>query len=69
MMGLGQGNRAVSSSWIQLNLGAMVKDPITAKIVHSMGAMFVNDVDLYTWRKDILDPGELCCQAQIDLKH
>ena len=35
----------------------MVKDPITAKIVHSMGAMFVNNVDLYTWREDILDPG------------
>lgn len=34
-----------------------------------MGAMFVNDVDLYTWREDILDPGELWCQAQIDLEH
>jgi hypothetical protein len=80
MMGLGQGNRAAPPSWIQLsavmvsvfkqlNLGAMVKDPITAKIVHSMGAMFVDDVDLYTWREDILDPGELWCQVQIDLEH
>ncbi len=80
MMGLGQGNRVAPPSWIQLsavmvsvfrqlNLGAMVKDPITAKIVHSMGAMFVDNVDLYTWREDILDQGELWCQAQIDLEH
>jgi hypothetical protein len=34
-----------------------------------MGAMFVDDVDLYTWREDILDPGELWCQTQIDLEH
>ncbi len=53
----------------QLNLGAMVKDPIAAKIVHSMAAMFVDDVDLYTWGEDILDPGKLWCQAHIDLEH
>ncbi len=80
MMGLGQGNGVAPPSWIQLsavmvivfkqlNLGAMVKDPIIATIVHSMGAMFVDDVDLYTWREDILDPGELWCQAQINLEH
>jgi hypothetical protein len=51
MMGLGQGNRAAPPSWIQLsavmvsvfkqlNLGAMVEDTITTKIVHSMGAIF-----------------------------
>ena len=68
MMGLGQGNRVAPPSWIQLstvmvsvfkqlNLGAMVRDQIIAKKVHSMGAMFVNNVDLYTWREDILDPG------------
>jgi hypothetical protein len=70
MMGLGQGNRAASPSWIQLsavlvnvfkqlNLGAMIQDPITAEIIHSMGALFVDDTDLYTWRENILDPGEL----------
>jgi hypothetical protein len=69
MMGLGQGNRAGPPSWIQLsavmvnlfkqlNLGAMVRDPITVKMIHSMGALFVDDTDLYTWREDILDPGE-----------
>ncbi len=48
MMGLGQGNRAVPPSWIQLstvlvnvfkqlNLGALIQDPITAEVIHSMG--------------------------------
>ncbi len=80
MMGLGQGNRAAPPSWIQLsavlvnvfkqlNLGALIQDPITAKLIHSMGALFVDDTDLYTWREGILDPGELWCQAQLELKH
>ncbi len=80
MMGLGQGNRAAPPSWIrlsavlvnvfkQLNLGALIQYPITAEVIHSMGALFVNDMDLYTWREDILDPGELWCQAQLELEH
>jgi hypothetical protein len=61
MMGLGQGNRATPPSWIQLsvvlvnvfkqlNLGALIQYPITAKLIHSMGALFVDNTDLYTWR-------------------
>ena len=80
MMGLGQGNRVAPPSWIQLsvvmmnvfkqlNLGGMVRDPINVKIMHSMGTLFVDDTDLYTGREDILDPGKLWCQAQIDLEH
>jgi hypothetical protein len=80
MMGLGQGNKAVPPSWIQLsavlvnvfkqlNLGALIQDPITAELIHSMGALFVDDTDLYTWREGILDPGELWCQAQLELEH
>jgi hypothetical protein len=80
MMGLGQGNRAAPPSWIQLsavlvnvfkqlNLGAMIHDPITAEIIHSMGALFVNNINLYTWRENILDPGELWGQAQLELGH
>jgi hypothetical protein len=80
MMGLGQGNRAAPPSWIQLsavlvnvfkqlNLGAVIHDPITAEIIHSMGALFVNNIDLYTWRENILDPGELWGQAQLELGH
>ncbi len=70
MMGLGQGNRAAPPSWIQLsavlvniykqlNLGAMIQDPITLESIHSMGALFVDDTDLYTWRENVLDPEEL----------
>jgi hypothetical protein len=80
MMGLGQGNRAAPLSWIQLsavlvnafkqlNLGALIQDPITTEVIHSMGTLFVDDTDLYTWREDILDPGELWCQAQLELEH
>ncbi len=79
MMGLGQGNRAAPPSWIQLsavlvnvfkqlNLGALIRDPITAEMIHSMGALFINDTDLYTWKENLLDPGELWCQAQLELE-
>ncbi len=79
MIGLGQGNRAAPPSWIQLsavlvnvykqlNLGALIMDPITAVMIHSMGALFVDDTNLYTWRKGLLDPGELWCQAQLELE-
>jgi hypothetical protein len=80
MMGLGQGNRAAPPSWIQLsavlvnvfkqlNLGSMIQDPITAETIHSMGALFVDDIDLYTWREDTLDPGEVWSQEQLELEH
>jgi hypothetical protein len=80
MMRLGQGNRAAPPSWIQLsavlvnafkqlNLGALIQDPITAEVIHSMCTLFVDDINLYTWREDILDPGELWCQAQLELEH
>jgi hypothetical protein len=50
MMGLGQGNRAAPPPWIQLsvvlvnvfkqlNLCALIQDPITAEVIHSMGAL------------------------------
>jgi hypothetical protein len=66
MMRLGQGSRAAPPSWIQLsevlvnvfkqlNLGALIQDPITVEVIH----LFVDDTDLYTWREDIFDPGEL----------
>jgi hypothetical protein len=72
MMGLGQGNRAAPPSWIQLssvlvnvfkqlNLGALIQDPITAEMMHSMGTLFVDNTDLYLWHKKILNPGDLWC--------
>ncbi len=80
MIGLGQGNRAAPPSWIQLsavlvnvfkqlNLGALIQDPLTAEVIHSMGTLFVDDTDLYTWRENILNPGNSWCQAQLELEH
>jgi hypothetical protein len=75
MMGLGQGNRAAPPSWIQLSavlvnvykqLGLRIDlhGPITDDRIHSMGAMYVDDLDLYTWKDAITDPFELLLQAQ-----
>jgi hypothetical protein len=75
MMGLGQGNHAAPPSWIhlsavlvnvykQLDLGTDVHDLITDDRIHSMGAMFVDDLDLFTWKKASTDPIELMLQAQ-----
>jgi hypothetical protein len=69
MMGLGQGNRAAPPSWMQLstsmvnvfkqlNLGAKVKDPIKDLMIDSMGAFYVEDTDIYTWKVETSDPGE-----------
>jgi hypothetical protein len=75
MMGLGQGNHAAPPSWIQLSavlvnvykqlgLGTDLHDPITNNRIHSMGAMFVDNLDLFTWKDAITDPFELMLQAQ-----
>ncbi len=80
MMGLGQGNRAAPPSWTQLSaimvtvfkqldLGAKIKDTILDTLIHSMGALFVNNTDMYTLREEILDPGELWAQTQIKIEH
>jgi len=80
MMGLGQGNRAAPPSWIQLSAvlvnvfkqlehEALVVDPITQELIHSMGTLFVdnNNTDLYTWKDGLLDPGALWLQTQLEL--
>jgi hypothetical protein len=75
MMGLGQGNCTVPPSWIQLSavmvnvykqldLGIDDHDPITSDRIHSMGAMFVDDLDLFMWKEAITEPIELMLQAQ-----
>jgi hypothetical protein len=79
IMGLSQGNRAAPPSWIQLsavlvnafkqlNLGTLIQDPITVEVIHSMGALFVDDTNIYIWQENILHPGELWCQAQLELE-
>jgi hypothetical protein len=78
MMGLGQGNRAAPPLWIQLSvvlvnvfrqleLRALLLDPITLEMIHTMGALFVDDTDLYTLRDQLLNPGDLWRQTQVDL--
>ena len=77
-MGLGQGNRAAPPSWIQLSavlvnvfkqleLGALVVDPITQESIHSMGTLFVDDTDLDTWKDGLLNTGDLWLQTQLEL--
>jgi hypothetical protein len=79
MVGLSQGIRAAPTSWIQLsavlvnvfkqlNLGTLIRDPITAAMIHSMGALFVDDTNLYTWRETLLSAEKLWCQAQLELE-
>jgi hypothetical protein len=53
---------------MQLKLGAAIQEPITLELIHTMGALFVDDNNLYTWREHILDLGELWCQTQIQLE-
>jgi hypothetical protein len=59
MMGLDQENRAAPPLWIQLSavlvnvfkqlkLRALLLDTITLEMIHTMGALFVDDTDLYT---------------------
>ena len=77
-MGLGQGNRAAPPSWIQLSavlvnvfkqleFGALVVDPIMQESIHSMGTLFVDNTNLYTWKDGLLNPGELWLQTQVEL--
>jgi hypothetical protein len=79
MMGLEQRSRAAPPSWIQLSavlvtifkqlaLGALIQDPISEELIHTMGALYVDDTDLYTWKEHIMVPGELWCQTQIKLE-
>jgi hypothetical protein len=51
----------------QLEFGALVADPITQELTHSMGTLFVDDTNLYTWKDGLLDPGELWVQTQLEL--
>ena len=78
IMGLGQGSRAAPPSWIQvssvivnvykqLGLGGFFIDPMTEEQIHSMGALYVDDADLYTLKDDMTDHRTLCSQTQLGL--
>ena len=59
-MGLRQRSRGAPPSWIwlisaivkvlrKLKHGAHITDPMTGSLIHSVGAIFVDDSDLYCW--------------------
>jgi hypothetical protein len=43
----------------QLELEALVLDPITQELIHSMGTLFVDNTNLYAWKDGLLNPEEL----------
>ena len=58
--GLGQGSKAAPASWVQLSsifvkiyrehgFGAKLNDPVTKALIHSIGCLFIDDTDLYTF--------------------
>ena len=78
IMGLGQGSRTAPLSWIQvsavlvnvykqLGLGGYITDPLSQETIHTMGAVFVDNTDLYTGGKDSAKPTELWRQTQTNL--
>jgi hypothetical protein len=84
IMGLVQGSRAAPPSWIQLSsvlinvykqlgLGCFTTDPISLEEIHSAGALFVDDADLYTSDdrqpepNKLINPAELWLQTQSNL--
>ena len=78
IMGLGQGSRAAPPSWIQvsavlvnvytqLGLGGYITDPISQETIHSMGAVFASDTDLYTGEKYPAKSTDLWRQTQINV--
>jgi hypothetical protein len=47
---------------------SIISEPISDVLIYSMGALFVDDTNMYTWREHILDPGELWKWTQIEIK-
>ena len=78
IMGLGQGSRGAPSSWLQISsvivnlmrregCGAKVYDPLEPSLlIHTMGALFVDDADLYVW-KEKYTANKLWCRTQSEV--
>ena len=77
-MGLGEDSRGAPPSWIQLSFvninilrgldfGAKMCDPLTRAIIHTIGAMFVDNTDLYCEYEPIMKPDELFSQLQLEV--
>jgi hypothetical protein len=52
----------------QLNHRAIINDPISDVLIHSVGVLFVDNTDMYTWREHILDLEELWAQTQLKIE-
>ena len=52
----------------KLGNGARMLDPITRKLIHSVGAMFVDDTDLYCWVESMRSAEELYETIQEETK-
>jgi hypothetical protein len=52
----------------QLNLGAIINNPISEVFIHSIRALFVDNTNMYTWQEHILDPGEQWAQTQLKIE-
>jgi hypothetical protein len=51
----------------QLELGALVLDPMTQELIYTMGALLEDNTNLNTWKDGLLDPGKLWRQTQVEL--
>ena len=51
----------------QMGLGGYTTNPISQETIHSMGAVFVDDTDLYTGGKDPSKLTDLWRQTQINV--
>ena len=78
IMGLGQGSRGAPPSWLQvrsvivniqraLGYGAKVLDPITKLLTHTIGALFIDNIDLYIWDINFKTGQEVYEQHQKEL--
>lgn len=75
---LGARNQAAPPSWVQLSsvlvcilrnmgMGAQIEDPFTREIIHTIGALFVDETDLYVWKEYLRSGAELWPAAQEEL--
>ena len=73
--GLGQGSKGAPASWLQMSsmivnayktmdYGAAMMDPVTRRLIYSIGCLFVDDTDLYIWKDDLKTGREVWEQTQ-----
>ena len=79
LCGLGQGSKAAPASWLQLSsmiinayksdgCASLIQDPITNRMIQSVGCLFVDDTDLYAMHPflQLLAAVVSCAQLCVD---